>query len=313
MTNKIKNKRINNETIRKAGSLLISFGLMFLAFFFIPPNTPTVKEQAIKQAESKQEARKEAFARQIDVEAKAFVVYDIESGQILFSKDEKTILPLASLTKIMTALTASDLAKNDTMVNIGDSKEKNTGIITPKEKWGLEKLINLTLVSSSNFGAESIASVIGASTQTNFIGAMNQKAKILGLEGMSFTNETGLDINNAISGANGSALDVAKLFTYVLKNKPGIFEATKFKVITETSLDNKNHTAINTNEIINKIPGLIASKTGFTNMAGGNLAIIANLGLRHPIAFVVMGSSEKGRFADTEKLVQVTEEYLSAN
>ena len=315
MTNKIKSKKISNETVGKICGISMSLGLMFLAFLFLPQKTATlsVADQTKKQEVDRQEVARQDIAKQLNLEAKSFVVYDIENNKILFSKNEKKVLPLASLTKIMTVLTASDMAKGDTAINIGETAEKITGVITPKENWGFKKLVNLTLVSSSNFGAESIASVIGATTRTNFVTQMNQKAQTLGLTDMTFTNATGLDINDTVSSANGSALDVANLFTYVLKNKPTLFEATKLKAITETSLDNKNHTAINTNEIIDKIPGLIASKTGLTNTAGGNLAIIANLGLRRPIAFVVMGSSEKGRFTDTEKLVQATEEYLSAN
>ncbi|MCX6713947.1 MAG: hypothetical protein NTV48_02475 [Candidatus Vogelbacteria bacterium] len=315
MTNKIKPQKISNETVGKICGISMSLGLMFLAFLFLPQKTATlsVADQTKRQEVDRQEVARQDFTKQLNLEAKSFVVYDIENNKILFSKNEKMVLPLASLTKIMTVLTASDIAKGDTAINIGETTEKVAGVITPKENWGFKKLVNLTLVSSSNFGAQSIASVVGAMSGSNFITQMNQKAQAIGLTDMSFANETGLDINDTISSANGSAIDVANLFTYVLKNKPAIFEATKLKAITETSLDNRNHTAINTNEIIDKIPGLIASKTGLTNTAGGNLAIIANLGLRRPIAFVVMGSSEQGRFTDTEKLIKATENYLSVN
>ncbi len=310
-----KDKIEKSEILRKAGSLSVSLALMLIAFLFIPQKiNPETAQQAQKQeALIKDESLKNAISQKLDLEAKAFLAYDIENNKILFSKNEKMILPLASLTKIMTVLTASGLASDETTINIGDADGRSTGVLSPKEKWSLKNLADLTLVSSSNFGAQSIASAITAITGTNFVTQMNQNAQAIGLNNMSFTNETGLDINNTISANNGSAQDVANLFTYVLKNKPEIFDATTKKTIAETSLDNRNHIAVNTNEIVDKIPGLIASKTGLTDTAGGNLAIIANLGLRRPIAFVVMGSSEKGRFTDTQKLVEAVQDYLNYN
>jgi D-alanyl-D-alanine carboxypeptidase (penicillin-binding protein 5/6) len=294
-----KDQHTKEETTRKALSLGVSFTLMFLAFFFIPQKITPSAEQVVAEQEAIQEVAKQTIIQSLDLEAKAFIAYDINSGKILFSKNEEKVLPLASITKIMTVLTASELAKSDTKISTGDSDQTGTGVINPRENWSLKKIADLTLVSSSNFGAQSIASVIGATTGTNFVSEMNKEAKAIGLTNTSFSNETGLDVNAIISGASGSAFDVAKLFTYILKNKPEIFEATKLKMITETSLNNRNHTATNTNEIVGEIPGLLASKTGLTDLAGGNLAIIANLGLRRPVAFVVMGSSETGRFTDT--------------
>ena len=69
-------------------------------------------------------------------------------------------------------------------------------------------------------------------------------------------------------------------------------------------------TATNTNDYIS-IPGLIGSKTGFTDLAGGNLAVIYDAGLNHLIAVVVLNSSRQGRFSDVEALVQLTNDKLA--
>jgi D-alanyl-D-alanine carboxypeptidase len=63
---------------------------------------------------------------------------------------------------------------------------------------------------------------------------------------------------------------------------------------------------------LNKIPSLIASKTGFTDLAGGNLAVIFDAGFEYPIIVVVLGSSQTGRFTDVEKLVNLSLRKISS-
>jgi D-alanyl-D-alanine carboxypeptidase len=70
--------------------------------------------------------------------------------------------------------------------------------------------------------------------------------------------------------------------------------------------------ARNTNRETGKFPLLLASKTGYTDLAGGNLALAFDAGFNHPIVVVVLGSSYDGRFADAEKLVWSTLEYLQS-
>jgi len=114
-------------------------------------------------------------------------------------------------------------------------------------------------------------------------------------------NETGLDVSNYISGGYGSASDVAKLVAYALKTSPDLFEATL------------NNSPLNTNPYATTTTLLIASKTGLTDLAGGNLAIVFDAGFNHPVISVVLGSSEKGRFIDTQKLIEATFKYLVNN
>jgi len=124
-------------------------------------------------------------------------------------------------------------------------------------------------------------------------------------------NETGLDLQTQVSGSYGSARDVANLLVYAVEKYPDLFEATRQLVFKVSPLDGKNREAKNTNEAVLKIPGLIASKTGFTDLAGGNLAVLMDAGLGHPIAIVVLGSSEQGRFVDVEKLASTTISFLN--
>lgn len=255
-----------------------------------------------------------SFFKDLDLEAKAFVVYDPETKKVIAGKDEDTARPLASLTKVMTILTASELASLDETKVVIDDKalaEEGESGLRPNSIWNLKRLADLTLVASSNDGAKAIANTVSLVSATNFVQEMNKEADFLGLTSANFFNETGLDLSSGGAGAYGSPRDVAKLFSYLLKNKAGLLAATNQSQVTEISLENDRYHASNTNVILSEIPGLVASKTGYTESAGGNLAIIANLGLRRPVVFVVMGSSQEGRFNDMKKLIAKTQDYLA--
>lgn len=260
--------------------------------------------EQVKLAEAKQK-----FFNNLNLEAKAYVVYNPETGEIIARQNEKKVLPLASLTKIMTVLATSDELSPQTRVTIKEDVGGNVGGLRKGESWQMANLAALTLVSSSNEGAIALAEAAATSTKA-LVSLMNEKAKNLQLKSLAFNNPTGLD-NGPFPGGQGSALDVAKLLTYVLKNKPELLAATNKTVIVEESTDGLEHTVVNTNKIINQIPGILASKTGFTDLAGGNLAVAANIGLRRPLVFVVLGSSKEGRFSDTKKLTNAAINYYA--
>jgi D-alanyl-D-alanine carboxypeptidase len=119
------------------------------------------------------------------------------------------------------------------------------------------------------------------------------------------------DINTGEVLYSKNPKDIATLFEYVLKYEPELFEATTDDTATVISTNGINHNIENTNEIINELPNVIASKTGFTDVAGGNLAVIIDPGLNRPVVIVVMGSSKDGRFKDVERLSSATLEYFA--
>lgn len=252
---------------------------------------------------------------QIPTEAKAVIVYDINSGTTLYSLNKDEPLPIASITKLMTVYTASVLLPLDYTITIDDSDaatESSAGLISG-EKWKLSDLIAFTLVSSSNGGARAIAHNAEEASGVNFVDKMNSLAKEIGLTNTLFRNPTGLDINNdTMSGSYSTAYEVAKLYAYIWKNKPNLLAKTNESQLTERS-DEQVHTASNTNEILATIPNLISSKTGTTDLAGGNLAFLFNPTGDRPIAVVVLGSTPAGRYTDAGKLVSATLETLRNN
>ena len=142
---------------------------------------------------------------------------------------------------------------------------------------------------------------------------MNDISRTIGLTQTSVANEHGLDVSDEESGAQGSAKDMALLLSYAWKNYPGIFQTTAGSTVPTHSIDGMLHVAKNTNPLVNNIPGLLASKTGFTELAGGNVAVITSPGLEGPFAIVVLGSTYDGRFSDLEQLSRTTLEYVREN
>ncbi len=250
---------------------------------------------------------------EVTVSAKAAIVYDMTTGEVLYAKNATKPLPLASITKIMTSLVALQEASGNTELAVNDealAEEGDSGLLRG-ERWNLLDLIEFTLVSSSNDGARAVASAVQAVRPgKSFVTRMNEEARELGLTSMRFENPTGLDVNQSEAGAYGSAQDVAKLFSFAMTNHPEIFEATKNDKVSISS-DMGSHYAENTNVVADAIPGLIGSKTGYSDLAGGNLAVIINVGIDRPVVIVALASSYDGRFNDIIKLAGTTFAYTA--
>lgn len=248
------------------------------------------------------------------LEAKAAYVYDLAHDREIWGKNETAQLPLASLTKIVTVLTALASADDPNMiVEITPeslSEEGESGLIVG-ENWKIGDLAAFTLVVSSNDGAKALDKTTEQRKNVSFVNLMNIFVESLGLKQSYFNNSTGLDISGYVSGGYGSAKDVAKAFAYGLGKFPEVFEKTSRAEETFYSVDGKAHVAKNTNADIFKDVGVIASKTGFTDLAGGNLAVAFDVGPGQPVVIVVLGSTQEGRFNDARVLMEKAREFIS--
>lgn len=234
--------------------------------------------------------------------AKSFSIYDLNIQREIYSKNSNMVLPLASLTKTMTMLIVLNENKKDNIVNISKNALLQDGDygFSVGEKLKIEDLVKFTLISSANDGAYALSELV-----QNITEKMNIKAKKIGLENTYFLNPTGLDISAHKAGAYGTALDMNLLAIYAVKEYPEIFDATKLTEINLKSESGKNHFEKNTNILAQKIPNLIFSKTGFTNIAGGNLSVIFQNKEGHKIAITVLNSTFDGRFVDMDKLINL--------
>lgn len=256
---------------------------------------------------------------ELDIKAKSAYVYDVMKNKVLYQKNDSTQLPLASITKLMTATVAMDLVPQNSQITIKKEflQEEGDSGLRDGEIWNLKNLLDFSLIVSSNDGARAVASVVGSKIlktedmnigRSEFVNKMNEKAKEIGLSQTYFVNESGLDEKNGQSGGMGSAQDVAKMVEYILKNKPEVLEATRYQSQQIASLSIV-HKAQNTNVDINKIPNIIGSKTGYTDLAGGNLAVVFDSSIGNPVIVVVLGSTQEGRFDDVLSLVDATMKY----
>lgn len=255
----------------------------------------------------------------IKLEAKAAIVWDVREGKILYEKNKDLPLPLASITKLMTALLTYELLDPMGKVSITQNAlivEGDSGFIEG-EVFTVQDLADLTLISSSNDGAAALSTMGGitisgeGSPEDVFVTAMNIRAEELGLKKTSFKNSTGLDVSETEAGAYGSAQDVALLMEHILKSVPDAVALTNVELATIQNEEGGYHLVKNTNEDVARIDGLIASKTGTTDLSGGNLVVGFNAGLNRPIVVAVLGSSVEGRFTNTMKLIEATRTYMS--
>jgi D-alanyl-D-alanine carboxypeptidase (penicillin-binding protein 5/6) len=254
----------------------------------------------------------EAFA-DVRIEGKAAVVYDLVTGEVLYDKNGRSQLPLASLTKLLTVYAAADTLDANATVTITDTAllpEGESGFAVG-ERFAFDDLARLALVSSSNDATAAIAETAAIARATSHKSLLAGAAAAVGLSQTYALNGTGLDESTSISGGYGSARDIATLSGELLKKAPEIARATTASSVTIRSLDGAVHSLPNTNPDVVRIQNVLLSKTGFTDLAGGNLAVVYDAGVGHPIAVVVLGSSREGRFTDVNALINRTNEYFS--
>lgn len=272
----------------------------------------------------------EAF-QNISLEARAAYVLDVQTKQVLFAKNEETQLPLASLTKLMLAAVVKESLSSSANLEVPASAVVRDGgsPLTVGERWNSDDLLAYTLMVSSNDGARALAMAyeekagkevssaaslgsIEHASSPAFIEEMNALSKRLGLSQTYFLNESGVDQSVEVSGAYGSAKDIANLIGHLTITYPEIFEATREEMHTFAS-NEFTYPSKNTNTALSHLPRVLSSKTGYTDLAGGNLAVVIDTGLSHPVAIVVLGSSKEGRFTDVEKLAWAAVEAFSAH
>lgn len=238
----------------------------------------------------------------------AAIVYDLSTGETLYAQDADRSLPLASLTKLLTLYAAVGVLQDQSPVTITPTALAQDGDygFTEGETFAFKDIARLALVASSNDAAEAIAEA--AATSKNVTGAqlMANAAANAGLTNTRAENGTGLDLNTQEAGAYGSAHDVAILASKLLAKSPDIAESTIEPSITIRSNAGVAHTLPNTNQDVVRVPGILLSKTGFTDIAGGNLVVVYDAAIGHPVAVVILGSTREGRFTDVANLIQAT-------
>ncbi len=297
------------------------FGLSYIPWVhgtFSEKSTPTSVEEVIRAREARTEAASTSVTEP-KVEAVSAYVWDVKEQRALYNKNASAQVPLASLTKLMTSLVALEsLGSNaNVAMTLEAIMQDGPSDFIDGETFKAKSLSDFALISSSNDGAYALAAAAGMALGASggltgeqaFVKAMNIRAEELGLTQTYYHNPTGLDDSPSESGAYGTARDTSFLMEYLVKNRPEIIENTvnEYTSVAGSTL----HSASNTNDILAKIPGILGSKTGYTDLAGGNLVVAFNAGLDHPVVVTVLGSTREGRFRDVLSLITYAQKILA--
>lgn len=286
-------------------SFLLALLLVLVSSIESPPSRPDA--QSASAATVEEYSPPEIF-KDLAISSKAAYVKDMTTGRILFKKNEGAQLPLASVTKVALALVVSEVLPRDRIVRV--PTETRTDIwdaqLPPGSTWRTGDLLDYTLVASSNEGSEILASAADEPLRRAHpelpkggaaLARMNNLALSLGMRETYFLNVSGLDESLTQAGSYGSARDIAHLFEYAFRQNPGVFAPTAESELSVVSREGLSLSAENTNETVDSISGLRMGKTGFTDLAGGNLGVVFETG-GHTIVAVVLGSTKEGRFTD---------------
>ncbi|MFA6257782.1 MAG: CapA family protein [Candidatus Paceibacterota bacterium] len=220
------------------------------------------------------------------VSAKAFLVGDLNTGEVILSKNQDQKFPIASTSKLMTALVTSKLIKSNETTKITKNAlatSGQNGELRLGEKIKISDLIYPLLLESSNDAAEALALYFG---RNNFIAKMNQEASALQMTSTSYEDPSGLTPKN-----QSTASDMFKLAGYIAQEKSDLF-----KITTKSSYSTKTHSWSNISQFL-KNDEYMGGKSGFTDEAKQTVVSLFNLPLSQtgsrPIVITLLQSSDR--------------------
>ncbi len=237
------------------------------------------------------------------VSAKSAVLYQPEIDNFLYSKNADVRLPMASTTKIMTALVALENSDPSELVEIDDSAigtEGSSAYLRLGDVLTMEELLYALLLQSANDAAVAIACHIGGDIE-GFSALMNDRAFRLGLTDTHFTNPHGLDDDEHYTTARELSLIAAE----ALKNPAFRKIASTYKKTFAT--EDRTRTYVNHNKLLRLYDGCIGIKTGFTKKSGRCLVGAAE---KDGLTFITVTLDAPSDWSDHEKMLDYGFESL---
>jgi len=255
----------------------------------IPTETPRAAFSTLPAAPARPRTLSEVIS------ARHAAVFDLQTGEALYSKGSDGPVMIASISKLMTAIVAYELFpptstiefRVEDLAGFSHHSELGTG-----DRMGFKEAMALMMIQSDNSVARALARTYGYDA---FLSKMNEKARALNMKGTHFEDPTGYAANRA------STRDLLRMAQYILSERPEIFAITRIPSRTISTLEGKRLVLKNTNEFAGALAGFVGGKTGFTDEAGGCLLTVVVDDGRTYMA-VVLGSSD--RFGDTKRLIE---------
>lgn len=196
--------------------------------------------------------------------AQSAILMDCDSGRILYAKNENEKRPIASITKLLTALVAvesqPDLSQTVQIKPEWTGEEGSSIYLRANEEIQMETLLYGLLLHSGNDAAVALAGFCAGDPET-FVDWMNRRAKDLGMTRSHFQNPNGLHDDTHYS----TAADMAKLAAACMKNE------TIAKIVATKSIALEERTFTNHNKLLWRYPYCVGMKTGYTENAGRTL------------------------------------------
>jgi rare lipoprotein A len=268
-----------------------------------------VNEMAVAVAKTEEQAtstlvnliRNEANEKpDFQVHSQAAIVVKVKNNEVLWAKNEAEILPIASLTKLMTAeiflqhnpgwnKVVSYKKSDDDVLNYAKRWEMGYLKVKPGESMTAKDLFYTSLVGSANNAAYTLARATGL-LRSDFVNAMNYQAGLWGMTETKFIEPSGLDPHNI-----SSARDLAKMGLLVFK-KIDFLKSTTLKQYNFSTLETKeSHLIKNRNPLLTTDLYLLGSKTGYLDEAGYCLIskVRANKNSDEELIIVVLGAEKK--------------------
>ena len=244
------------------------------------------------------------------LEAKSYVLLDLNSGQEIVGVNAAERRDPASLTKLMTAYLAFAALREKRItpsqpVKVTERAWRAEGsrmFIEPKRAVSVDELLRGMIVQSGNDAAVALAELVGGSEEA-FAAQMNQQAARLGLKGSRFVNATGLSHPEHYS----TAQDLAQLAAAIIRDFPEFYP-----LYAQREYRYNNVTQYNRNRLLWSDPSVDGMKTGFTEAAGYNLVSSAKREGRRLLAVVLGTKSEKSRLAESQKLLNFGFQFYEA-
>ena len=236
-----------------------------------------------------------------EIDTPHYFIADIENGTILAASDLKAQAPIASLTKLMTAVVAAENIDLDSRVQVASPHFVTSLIprLSERSSVSVYSLLQLLLVESSNEAAETLAGEMG---REEFIEAMNAKARQLGMFDTKFEDPSGLD-----SGNVSSVGDLYKLTKYIYESRSFIFEITANEKVPTAYVSGEFDGLVNFNGV-EGLSNFIGGKVGETNAAGQTSITLHKInfqGVDRIVVVILLGSDS--RTADVRELIKYVE------
>ncbi len=231
--------------------------------------------------------------------ARAYIVGDAKTGAMYLEHNSTKSLPVASMSKLVTAFVATDMMSPTTTITIASSTlaaPPDASNLQKDEQYSLDELLRPLLLSSSNVAAEAISLSMG--NRARFMDMMSSYAWEVGMPSSFFADPSGVSSLNA-----ASARDLLQLARYLVNYRPDILAITRIQEMTiATTTVHGSHIVTSTHPFV-RDPRFIGGKTGRTTQAGETMMTILDMNGRS-IVFVVLGSTFGSRENDTRILMK---------